>query len=203
MPYGDRALLVELDSGQAVLELRAAIRTAITGGGLKGVGELVPAARTLLVHVDPAVMGLAALTAALTALPRAPAQSEPTAQVVIPVYYDGADLGAVAQQTGLSEAEVITRHTAARYTVAFCGFSPGFAYLSGLDPALHLPRLPTPRTAVPAGSVAIAADYAGIYPRTSPGGWRLLGRTEVTLWDLARTPPALLSPGTEVRFEAQ
>jgi KipI family sensor histidine kinase inhibitor len=120
--------------------------------------------------------------------------------VEIPVTYDGEDLGEVAALTGLSEAEVVARHQGASYRVAFCGFSPGFAYLTGLPRELHVPRRETPRTVVPAGSVAVAGDYASVYPRASPGGWRLLGRTDVPLWDLDRDPPALLRPGTRVRF---
>jgi KipI family sensor histidine kinase inhibitor len=106
----------------------------------------------------------------------------------------------VARQSGLPVAEVIRRHSSAHYTVQFCGFSPGFGYLSGLDPALRLPRLASPRPAVPAGSVAIAGEFTGIYPRSSPGGWLLLGRTETVLFDLHCSPPALLRPGTAVRF---
>ena len=100
-------------------------------------------------------------------------------------------------------AELVRRHTAGRYTVAFIGFAPGFAYLTGLDPLLRLPRLETPRVRVPAGSVAIADQYTGIYPRPCPGGWQLIGSTELAVWDVTREPPALLTPGTVVRFEAQ
>jgi KipI family sensor histidine kinase inhibitor len=118
------------------------------------------------------------------------------------VRYDGPDLAAVAERAGRPEAEVIARHTAGDYRVAFCGFAPGFAYLTGLDPSLHVPRLARPRTRVPAGSVGIAGEYTAAYPRPSPGGWHLLGRTDADLWDLARAEPALLTPGTRVRFEA-
>jgi KipI family sensor histidine kinase inhibitor len=122
------------------------------------------------------------------------------AVVELPVRYDGADLIPLAAELGCSPEALLQRHAAGEYTVAFCGFAPGFAYLSGLDPALHVPRLASPRTAVPAGSVAIAGEYTGVYPRSSPGGWRLLGRTDAVLWDLDREPPALLTPGTRVRF---
>ncbi len=94
-------------------------------------------------------------------------------------------------------------HSGAGYTVRFCGFAPGFAYLDGLDPRLHVPRRDDPRTSIPAGSVAIAGEFAGVYPRASPGGWRLLGRTDASLWDVDRDPPALLTPGTRVRFRAR
>ncbi len=128
---------------------------------------------------------------------RRPADGDP---VVIDVVYDGADLHAVADATGLSVEEVVERHVAVEYRVAFCGFSPGFAYLSGLDERLHLPRRAEPRTKVPAGSVAIAAHYSAVYPSTSPGGWHLIGSTGAHLWDLRREPPALLTPGRPVRF---
>lgn len=195
-PYGDSAVLVEPDDPAAVLALRDA------AAAVDGVLEVVPAARTLLVRFEPrAVTGpvvRAALDSALTmAGPRPPEASE---TVELAVRYDGADLQAVAAEIGCSVAALIERHAAAEYTVAFCGFSPGFAYLSGMEPALHVPRLTSPRTSVPAGSVAIAGEFTGVYPRASPGGWRLLGRTDSVLWDLRRTPPALLAPGTRVRF---
>ncbi|MDO9175148.1 MAG: carboxyltransferase domain-containing protein, partial [Actinomycetota bacterium] len=113
---------------------------------------------------------------------------------------DGDDLHDVAARCGLTPSEVVTLHTSIEYTVAFCGFMPGFAYLVGLPSVLHLPRHATPRTRVPAGSVAIAAEFTGVYPRESPGGWHLLGRTDAALWDDLRTPPALLPPGARVRF---
>jgi len=116
------------------------------------------------------------------------------------VHYDGADLEAVARLSGLSAAEVVARHCAPVYTVAFCGFAPGFAYLAGLDDALRLPRRAVPRTRVPAGSVAIADRYTAVYPHSSPGGWNLLGRTDAVVWDAEREPPAMLAPGGRVRF---
>ena len=120
--------------------------------------------------------------------------------MTIEVVYDGEDLHEVARITGLDPEEVVRRHRDGDYEVAFCGFSPGFAYLRGLDPALVVPRLPSPRTVVPAGSVAVADTWSAVYPRRSPGGWRLPGRTDAVLWDLARPAPALLVPGTRVRF---
>ena len=121
--------------------------------------------------------------------------------VRIPVVYDGPDLAEVADATGLTTREVVGLHTAATYRVDFCGFAPGFGYLSGLPEALHRPRRQTPRTRVPAGAVAIASHYSAVYPTASPGGWHLLGSTDVSMFDPARTPPALLAPGTRVRFE--
>jgi KipI family sensor histidine kinase inhibitor len=195
-PYGDTAVLVEPDDPAAVLALREAV------ADVAGVLEAVPAARTLLVRFDPAVATAATVRAALDgALAAARSRPpEPSVAVELAVRYDGADLDAVAAEVGCSVAALIERHTAAVYTVAFCGFSPGFAYLSGLEPALQVARLASPRTSVPAGSVAIAGEFTGVYPRSSPGGWRLLGRTDADLWDLRRTPPALLAPGTRVRF---
>ncbi|HEX5960369.1 MAG TPA: 5-oxoprolinase subunit PxpB [Rhodanobacteraceae bacterium] len=122
--------------------------------------------------------------------------------VEVPVCYDGPDLDAVAAYAGLSRAEVIARHTAAAYTVAMLGFAPGFPYLLGLDPALHMPRREYPRTRVPAGSVAIGGAQTGIYPRELPGGWNLVGRTPLVLFDPLREPPCLLAPGDRVRFRA-
>jgi KipI family sensor histidine kinase inhibitor len=121
--------------------------------------------------------------------------------VVIPVVYDGEDLDSVAELAGMSVDDVIARHTGRELVVGWLGFAPGFAYLTGLDPALHLPRLATPRTSVPAGSVAIAGPYSAIYPTASPGGWRLLGRTATRIWDVDADPPSLFRPGTRVRFE--
>ncbi|HEU5005953.1 MAG TPA: allophanate hydrolase subunit 1 [Jatrophihabitantaceae bacterium] len=194
--YGDAAVLVEPGDPTAVLALCDAASV------LDGVLEVIPAARTLLVRFDPGVATGTTLRAALEGALTAdhPGRPEVQGTVELAVHYDGADLDAVADEVGCTVAALIERHAAAEYTVAFCGFSPGFAYLTGLEPALHVPRLASPRTSVPAGSVAIAGGFTGIYPRSSPGGWRLLGRTDAALWDLGRTPPALLVPGTRVRF---
>jgi KipI family sensor histidine kinase inhibitor len=157
--------------------------------------DVVPAARTVLVMHDGS-LDTSLLSPAAGPL-TSPAES-PT--ITLDVTYDGDDLPHVAALCGLSVHEVIDAHSAAWYTVAFCGFMPGFSYLLGLPPALHLPRLSTPRSRVPAGSVAIAAEFTGVYPRESPGGWHLLGRTDAPLWDDDREPAALLPPGTTVRF---
>jgi KipI family sensor histidine kinase inhibitor len=122
--------------------------------------------------------------------------------VEVPVRYDGEDLPEVARLTGLDAEEVVRRHTAPTYTVAFLGFSPGFPYLVGLDKALVVPRRDTPRTQIPAGSVGLAGDQTGIYPTASPGGWQLIGRTDLALFDPERDPPALLGPGGRLRFTA-
>jgi KipI family sensor histidine kinase inhibitor len=194
---GDAALL--LDAPGAAVQLAAAIRAAV----LPGVLDIVPGAVCVLVVTDPGRWDLADLERRIRALPQ-PDEAGPGArEVEIPVRYDGADLAAVADLTGLSVAEVAERHQASRYHVGWMGFSPGFGYLTGLDPVLAaVPRLATPRPSVPAGSVAIAGGLAAVYPAPSPGGWRLLGRTHARLWDARRQPPALLAPGTPVRFRA-
>ena len=196
-PAGERALLVEVDDLETVHRLHAAVAALDP----PGVTELVPGYRTLLVVADPGQAGsLDELAAALPSLELPPAEAVAGDPVEIPVRYDGEDLDEVARLTGLDPEEVVRRHTAPTYTVAFLGFSPGFPYLVGLDPALEVPRLGTPRTSIPAGSVGLAGTQTGIYPTASPGGWRLIGRTEVTLFDPARDPPALLAPGGRLRF---
>jgi KipI family sensor histidine kinase inhibitor len=200
LPYGTGAVLVELAGAADVLPLR----NALIEQRHPAVRAVVPAARTVLVEFDSDAVAVAELRAWIERCLAAPAQpatgnqAEPTVELT--VRYDGADLSSVARQCGLSVSEVIQRHSAAEYTVQFCGFAPGFGYLSGLDPALRLPRLASPRPAVPAGSVAIAGEFTGVYPRSSPGGWLLLGRTDAVLFDLDRRPPALLRPGTAVRL---
>lgn len=196
LPYGERAVLVEVDDGDEALGLHA----ALLGAPPAGVEELVPAARTVLVRFDPAVVGADALAALVRAVPAVAPTADGAEPIEVAVVYDGEDLGDVAALTGLTIDDVVRRHAAPTYRVAFCGFTPGFAYLVGGDPALRVPRLATPRTRVPAGSVAIADVYSAVYPTATPGGWRLLGRTDAPLWDPARRPPALLAPGGTVRF---
>ena len=191
LPYGPRAVLAEFDTLAEVMSASNAWRSA----ALSGVVDVVPAARTVLVVHD------GSFDTSRLVVPTATAPVVWTSEtVVLEVVYDGADLADVAQACGLTVHDVIDLHSGADYMVAFCGFMPGFAYLVGLPPQLQLLRRSTPRTRVAAGSVAIAAEFSGVYPRESPGGWHLLGRTNATLWDDARTPPALLSPGTSVRF---
>ncbi|WP_051426381.1 5-oxoprolinase subunit B family protein [Jiangella gansuensis] len=201
-PCGDAAVLLEVtapDEAGALDEVRA-LHATLRAHRPDGVVDLVPAARTVLVVFDPLVTTAGRVTDAVATLPRAATAPADLPLVEIPVVYDGDDLADIARRTGLSSDDVVARHLAARYTVAFIGFAPGFAYLSGLDPALTVPRRETPRTRVPAGAVAVAERFCGIYPRPAPGGWNLLGRTDAVLWDPARTPPALLPPGTPVRF---
>jgi KipI family sensor histidine kinase inhibitor len=128
------------------------------------------------------------------------ASLEASDTVEIPVTYDGPDLAEVARLTGLGEDEIVAAHTGTLWRVAFGGFAPGFAYLVGGDPRLQVPRRDEPRTKVPAGAVGLAGEFSGIYPRESPGGWRLIGRTDVAMWDLDRDAPALLAAGTTVQF---
>ncbi len=196
LPVGEDALLVEVSTGDEARALHAELLRRRAEGSLPA-GEIVPAARTVLLDGVPEPGRLAAELAALR-LPPVPARAAET--VEIPVRYDGPDLADVAAHWGVPVREVARVHAAAEFRVAFCGFAPGFGYLTGLPSRYDVPRRPTPRTAVPAGSVALAGPYTGVYPRSSPGGWRLIGTTGLTLWDPARVPAALLSPGTRVRF---
>jgi len=199
---GASAALVEVADLPDVLRLYQALLTHRP----QGVVELVPAARTVLVAFDSAVTGFDELGATIAEAWDAAVESElepggrDTAVVEVPVRYDGPDLAEVARLTGLDEAEVVRRHTDNDYRSGFCGFVPGFAYLTGLDDGLHVPRRVEPRTRVPAGSVALADEFTAVYPRSSPGGWQLIGHSDIELWDLGRDPPALLAPGTPVRF---
>ena len=194
---GDAALLLAAD-GRA-----DALAAAIVSQRYDGVLDVVPGADTVLVTTEPGRADLAGLAERVAALEPPAAGPAATALAEIPVIYDGPDLAEVARLTGLPPAEVVARHAAAEYRVGWLGFSPGFGYLTGLDPALAaVPRLAEPRVRVPAGSVAIAGGLAAVYSQTSPGGWRLLGRTSAMLWDADREPPALLSPGMRVRFRA-
>lgn len=190
-PYGEAAVLVETGEHSPAL-LRGLI------AGRSGIGDVVPGARTLLVEYDPRAWTAAMVVETLQGSVEEARRDVATVQ--IPVRYDGPDLDDVAELTGLTVDEVVTRHSAATYSVAFGGFAPGFAYLTGLDPALHVARLAEPRTSVPAGAVAIAGEYSAVYPRSTPGGWHLLGSTETSLWDIDAEPPALLTPGATVRF---
>jgi KipI family sensor histidine kinase inhibitor len=195
---GREALLVEVDDLDAALALYAALRTA----ALPGVVDLVPAARTVLIRLDPAVTSPAAVEKATAGLTLDGPRRAARGTVEIPVRYDGPDLAEVAAHTGLTPDEVIALHTGARWTVAFAGFVPGFGYLTGGDPRLDVPRRGSPRTRIPAGSVGLAGRFSGVYPSDSPGGWQLIGSTTRRMWDLDRPEPALLVPGVEVIFKA-
>jgi KipI family sensor histidine kinase inhibitor len=195
-PAGTGAVLIELDSLEQVMGLDAALRTAPPVGTV----DLVPAARTVLVMFDATTTTVERVVADISGRQISAVAEHAGPLVEVPVVYDGEDLAEVAALSGLSEEEVVARHQRPEYRVAFCGFAPGFAYIVGGDPALQVPRRRSPRTAVPAGSVALADEFTGLYPRQMPGGWQLIGHTDAVLWDLSRDPPALLPPGTRVRF---
>jgi KipI family sensor histidine kinase inhibitor len=185
---GPDAVLVEVGSAEEALTLFAAARAA----GVEA-QEIVPAARTVLFD------GITAATREWLANASVGARATPTAgHVEIPTTYDGPDLEDTARLLSMTAAELVERHTGTTFTVAFCGFSPGFAYCTGMG--LAVPRLETPRARVEPGSVGLAGEFTSIYPTASPGGWRLIGRTETNLWDTSREQPALLVPGTTVRF---
>jgi KipI family sensor histidine kinase inhibitor len=201
--YGPDALLVEVSSLDEVAAVRATVLDAVRRSTLADVVEVVPAARTVLVAVRPGSGGLEAVRSLLDGGPADAAAAPTGREVILPVTYDGPDLPLVASTAGVSVDEVVALHTGASYMVAFCGFAAGFGYLTGLPAALRQPRLDSPRPSVPAGSVGIAGEFTGAYPRSSPGGWRLLGRTPAVLFDARRSRPALLAPGDRVRFEAR
>jgi KipI family sensor histidine kinase inhibitor len=190
-------VLVELDSLAQVEALHGALLVA----DLPDVVELVPAATTVLFAVRPGSVGLARARAVVEAADLSHPPDRTPRRVRLPISYDGPDLELVAETAGLSVDEVVALHSGAEYTVAFCGFAPGFGYLVGLPEPLRQARLENPRTRVPAGSVGIAGEFTGAYPRSSPGGWRLIGRTTAILFDAKRSDPALLAPGDRVRFE--
>ena len=195
-PVGDEALLLECGGPDEVRAAYAEARRRRETGELRCT-DIVPAAATLLLD------GLRAPESVLEGLDDWPVEVPDDVQgelVELPVTYDGPDLESVARHTGLEVDQVVERHRRCEFVVAFCGFAPGFAYLSGLPEELHVPRLEDPRSKVPAGSVGLAGAFTGIYPRSSPGGWQLIARTAETLWDIERDPPALLPPGTRVRF---
>jgi KipI family sensor histidine kinase inhibitor len=200
LDYGDHALLLEFDSTAEVLAWTDALRAA----DLLGIVDIVPASRTVLVKFD----GPRYQSVTRQRLEKLRVEPEDTVEppsdldVVIDVVYDGPDLAEVADATGLDVSALIDAHTGTPWRVGFGGFVPGFAYLVGGDPRLAVPRRADPRTKVPAGSVALAGEFSGIYPRESPGGWQLIGHTDAVLWDINRRDPALLSPGMWVQFKA-
>lgn len=196
LPYADTGLLVELADLDEVLALYAELVDAPP----EGVVDLVPAARTLLLRLDPHRTDVREVERAVRSADPRPGTRPDAGHLEVPVTYDGEDLAEVGRLTGLGERGVVETHTGQEWTVAFCGFAPGFGYLVGTDDRLHVARRSTPRTRVPAGAVALAGEFTGVYPRESPGGWQLIGHTTVQPWDLDRDPPALLRPGVRVRF---
>ncbi len=191
----ERALLVEAS------DLDEAMRLNLAWDGVPGIVERIPGARTVLIHFDPLQTSAAALAEVLRATEAGTGHAPLGREVTIPVRYDGEDLDDVAALLRLSAEEVVARHIGATWQVAFSGFAPGFGYIVGNDPLFDVPRRSSPRTRVPAGSVALAGRFTGVYPRESPGGWQLIGLTDAVMWDIDREPPAMLAPGTSVRFE--
>lgn len=202
-PYGERAFLLDVADLDEVRALDAALRADPP----PGTEDVVPAARTVLVRFAAGTSAGDVEEHVRAAWRRAVQAGRPAGDAVLSdgvvrlgVHYDGPDLDEVAALTGLTRAEVVARHTRCEYAVAFGGFMPGFAYLTGVDPALHVPRRSSPRERVPAGSVALAGEFSAVYPAATPGGWRLLGRSDAVLFDEGRAQPALLVPGARVRF---
>lgn len=199
LPFGDRALLAEYDS----LEHTMAAARELERTAPAGVVELVPAARTVLVRTQRGV-SLRSIETWLRGVGEpepAPGGAE-APLLTIPVRYDGPDLSEAAAAVGLTAEQLAERHAASTWVCAFTGFAPGFGYLVSADFDLELPRRATSRPRVEPGSVALAAEFSGVYPRASPGGWQLIGSTDAVMWDAERDPAALLRPGTRVRFEA-
>ncbi|WP_448331792.1 5-oxoprolinase subunit PxpB [Streptomyces sp. DSM 41534] len=197
LPVGEHGLLVELESGEAAEALHAELLRRAAARLLPAVREIVPAARTVFLD------GLADPGRLAAELPgwRIPPLDRGDSEIVeVPVRYDGPDLAEVARHWGVRPEEAVRIHSGTEFRVAFCGFAPGFGYLTGLPERFHMPRRATPRTRVPVGSVGLAGAYTGVYPRASPGGWQLIGTTDAVLWDSAREPAALFTPGTRVRF---
>ncbi len=205
LPAGPGALLVELGSTEAVLAFAAEVERRRSAGWDRRVLEVVPGATTVLLDGLEDPRGTAEELARWTAT-GAPTGAGPGAgharTVEVPCRYGGPDLAEVAAHWGVAEEDVPAVHAGLDHRVAFCGFAPGFAYIAGLGQLGGVPRLATPRPSVPAGSVALAGDFTGVYPRSSPGGWRIIGHTDAVLWDPARAVPALLAPGVAVRFLA-
>lgn len=205
-PLGDQALTVTF---AARVDAEAAARVSALRHQLQtrspvGVIELVPGYVALTVHYRPTETDYESLRRAVAdgvAASVDPVERDAGRLVTIPVRYDGPDLAEVATATGLQPDQVIARHAGREYRVVLLGFVPGFAYLTGLDPALELPRRSAPRPRVPAGSVAIAGAQTGVYPAATPGGWHLLGTTTSAMFDPTRRPPNLLEVGDRVRFE--
>jgi KipI family sensor histidine kinase inhibitor len=196
MRCGDVGVLVELATLEDVLSLHADLEAR----PVPGLVDLVPALETLLVKFDPGIATPEQVCQDIRSRSPERAQRQTGEVLTVPVRYDGEDLAAVSSLLGISVAETVRRHTGQVWTVAFAGFSPGFGYLVGDAGGLQVSRRASPRTRVPAGAVALAGEFTGVYPRESPGGWRIVGHTTLKAWDLHRDPPALLTPGTRVSF---
>jgi KipI family sensor histidine kinase inhibitor len=204
VPLGDSALQIVFGDRIDPVSNRRALALSRALAGLPGIGDRVPAYASLTLHYDPLLWTLDDLTKAIEPyLASAEDAGFQGALVTVPVCYGGElgpDLEALARLCAMSAEEVIARHAAPEYRVHFLGFTPGFPYLGGLDPALAAPRHATPRALVPAGAVGIAGAQTGIYPQAGPGGWQIIGRTPLRLFDPRREPPCLLAPGDRLRF---
>lgn len=196
------AFLIELADLEETLALFDRLQQEIRREekDLQAIVEIIPAARTLLIKFDPSLSDENTLETKIAGLKLEKGQQKSGKLVEIPVVYDGEDLDDVAALLKIDREEVIRRHVESHYQVAFCGFAPGFAYLTGGDPIFNVPRRASPRKSIPAGSVALAGKFGGVYPQPSPGGWQLIGRTNVKMFDLDRDPPSLLKPGDRVHF---
>ncbi|BAU95384.1 allophanate hydrolase subunit 1 [Corynebacterium suranareeae] len=208
-PCGDRAVIIDLLEedgaavGGSVLDAVLALNRSLVGMQVPGIIDTVPAAQTLLVTFDTSLMTPGNFTEIISSINLTPALRDAgsSAETIdIPMVYDGPDLEAVAQHTGLSVNQVIETHSNTVWTAAFGGFAPGFYYLIPNKPLWDIPRLETPRTKIPAGTVAVAGEFSAVYPQQSPGGWQLLGTTDIPMWDVDRWQPSLLKPGDSVRF---
>ncbi|MFC6011623.1 5-oxoprolinase subunit B family protein [Nocardia lasii] len=208
-PAGDRAMLITLDDSRPVQRLASALRVH----AIAGVEDVLPAAETVLVTMHSVTYGTQVRRELVALLDRLDQElpgpdvsrgtvPDPEAVLEIPVRYDGADLPAVAELLGLTVAEVIAAHTGTVWQCAFVGFAPGFGYLTSPDGRLTVPRRAVARTAIPAGSVALAGGYSAVYPRGTPGGWQLIGSTDLRMWVVDRDPPALVRAGSAIRFVA-
>ncbi|WP_323054772.1 5-oxoprolinase subunit PxpB [Arthrobacter sp. MI7-26] len=203
LPCGDSAFLVELPDLNAVVAYYRGLTGASAAASLslpRGIIDVVPAARTVLVTFDPGAIRPAEVRDWLESAEPARDSVSLGGEVTIEVSYGGPDLAETAQFLGMSEAEVVKLHTSSEWTAAFSGFAPGFVYLVTTHERLRVPRRNTPRTAVPAGAVGLAGEFSGVYPRSSPGGWQLIGTTTAALWDASKADPALIRPGDVVRF---
>jgi len=196
LPVSRDTIMAECDN----LDDTLALFHSMSRAAISGIAEIIPAARTLMIRFKPALLTQNDLIHLVTAQDISQKQVTSGNIIEIPVHYNGEDLDEVASLLGLSVEEIVRRHTGSSYCVAFTGFAPGFAYLSGGDPVFDVPRRKTPRMRIPAGAVGLAGTFSGIYPQASPGGWQIIGVTETAMFDLARHPPALLQPGDQVRF---
>lgn len=212
---GGDAVLIEVDDISSVVALHSALHERVDHGEAPWhtVQDLVPAARTVLLiapDADLAALTVAAVNVAKTldepsslsesGQPDTDDRCQDNPVTTIAVTYDGEDLDDIASITGLTPEEIVEAHTGTPWTVAFFGFAPGFAYLAGGDPRLRVPRRDEPRTSVPRGALGLAGEFSAVYPRSSPGGWQLLGHTDELMWDLEADPPSRLQPGDRVRF---